>query len=132
MFEASENSKKDVKKRVGTSTYMKLDSSEPFDTFVAQLLVRIERTFSPSKLAIQDYIISFSIPRISPLPIVLGTLDDYNLLLERVKKNKDRSACVYVQQKPETKNKVSTYQFITGTGTDRFIRSGRTKKMMMK
>jgi hypothetical protein len=62
LFEASEITKKDMKKRVGTSTYMKLDSNEPFDTFVAQLLVRIERTFLPPKIAIQDYLISFSIP----------------------------------------------------------------------
>jgi len=127
LFEASEISKKDMKKRVGTSTYMKLDSNEPFDTFVAQLFVRIERTFSPPKLAIEDYIVSFSIPRISPSPITLATPDDYNLLLERIKKNKDHSACVYVQQK--TKNKVGTYQFITGDGTDTFRRSERTRKM---
>ena len=130
MFEFSEITKKDMKKCVGISTYMMLDSNEPFNTFVAQLLVRIETTFSPSKLSIEDYILLFSIPRISPLPIVLTTPDDYNLLLECVKKNKDHLAVCMFSKRQRIRS--VHIKFITRAGTDTFFRSGRTKKMMTK
>jgi hypothetical protein len=43
-FYALKEGSKDVKKRISCySTYMKINSGEPFDTFKAQLLVRIDK-----------------------------------------------------------------------------------------
>lgn len=48
LLPASECTKIDIKKRTPiTSTFMKLDSHELFDTWKAQLLVRINKAFSP-------------------------------------------------------------------------------------
>ncbi|KAF8877867.1 hypothetical protein BD779DRAFT_1613105 [Infundibulicybe gibba] len=99
--------KKDLKKRNGTNTYIKLDDNEPFDTFKAQVLVRIEKYLKPSKLDFSNYDISFSIPRISPSPIAVAQEEDYKVLLERIAKHKDRSANVYVQEKLKAQSKRS-------------------------
>jgi hypothetical protein len=90
---------KDVKKRISChSTYMKLKNDEPFDTFKAQLLVRIDKHFTPKRLDIADFQVLFSIPRISPMPMILAENDDYQLFLERITKAKDHTCAIYVQQ----------------------------------
>lgn len=90
---------KDVKKRISChSTYMKLSNTEPFDTFKAQLLVRIDKHFTPKRLDIVEYQVLFSIPRISPMPMILAENEDYQLFLERIAKAKDHTCAIYVQQ----------------------------------
>src|ERR1700678_1419580 len=63
MFSAKEHSK-DLKKRTGKNTYMVLNDNEPFDTWSAQLLVKINKTLNPSKLNINDYEIHFTVARV--------------------------------------------------------------------
>jgi len=77
---------------------MKLNNNEPFDTFKAQLLVQIDKHFTPKRLNLANYQILFSIPRISPMPMVLAENEDYQLFLERITKAKDHTCAIYVQQ----------------------------------
>ena len=96
---ALKEASKDVKKRISShSTYMKLNNNEPFDTFKAQLLVRIDKHFTPKRLNLADYQILFSIPRISPMPMILAENEDYQLFLEHITKAKDNTCAIYVQQ----------------------------------
>jgi hypothetical protein len=103
IFSASENRKTDVKKRSGKNTFMKLDSDESFDTWKAQLLVRIDSLMKPDHLDIDYYEVSFAIPRISPSPINVTSNNDYTMLIERSLKNKEKSANIYIQEKAVTK-----------------------------
>ena len=98
IFPASE-SKKDLKKRKGHNSYLKLSSDIPFDTWKAQLMVKIDEKMKPDRIAYEDYEVSFMIPRISPQPLNVVTEDDYNLLCERTQKAKDQQATVLVQEK---------------------------------
>lgn len=102
LFPASEG-KKDLKKCVGTNMYLKLDSDEPFDTWKAQLLVKIEKTFNPPRLDFDAYTITFSVPRIQPSAIALTSTEDYDLMLKRTQKNRDSTASIYVQEKSKSK-----------------------------
>jgi hypothetical protein len=97
MFPAKERSK-DLKKRTGKNTYMILNNNEPFDTWNAQLLVKIEKMLNPSKLNISDYEIHFTIARISPLPLMVSSEEEYANMLERMGKSKDLACKVYVQE----------------------------------
>lgn len=102
MFPASE-SNKDVKKRKGSNAYFKLNVDEPFETWQAQLLVRISDKLNPVTLSIEDYDVMFHIPRISPSPLSVSTSDDYELLCECVCKARNFEANIVVQEKPRRK-----------------------------
>jgi len=98
-FYALKEGSKDLKKRIAChNAYMKLNNNEPFDTFKAQLLIRIDKYFTPRKLNIANYLILFSIPRISPMPMTLAKGEDYQLLLERIAKAKGHTCAIYVQE----------------------------------
>lgn len=97
MFPAKERSK-DLKKRTGKNTYMILNNNEPFDTWNAQLLVKIDNTLNPSKLDIADYEIHFTIPRISPSPLMVSSNEEYANMLERVSKSKNLTCNIYIQE----------------------------------
>ncbi|KAI5997046.1 hypothetical protein EDD15DRAFT_2194729 [Pisolithus albus] len=62
IFPASELKKDDVKKRKGLTSYFKLDSDKPYDTWKAQLLVRISQKLNPNRIAYEDYDVSFTVP----------------------------------------------------------------------
>lgn len=97
MFSAKEASK-DLKKRAGKNAYMVLHNNEPFDTWNAQLLVKIEKMLNPSKLDIANYEIHFTIARISPSPLTVSSNEEYTNMLERVGRSKDLACNVYVQE----------------------------------
>ncbi|KAI5994992.1 hypothetical protein EDD15DRAFT_2365882 [Pisolithus albus] len=107
MFPVEELAKDDVKKRRGKSAFLKLNSDLPFDTFKAQLLVKISAHLQPDTISFDDYEVSFSIPRISPTPLSVTEEDDYIELIQRVKKAKNFEANIYIQQRsvPELKRK---------------------------
>ena len=97
MFSAKE-ALKDLKKWTGKNTYMVLNSNLPFDTWRAQLLIRIENTLKPRKLDINDYKIHFTITHISPLPFLVALDEVYLNMLEQVGRSKDSECNVYVQE----------------------------------
>ncbi|KAJ3509117.1 hypothetical protein NLJ89_g5389 [Agrocybe chaxingu] len=96
IFLASEK-EKDLKKRAGSNTFMKLAFGEPFDTWKAQLLVRIDKAVKPDKLDINDYELLFTVARTSPAPMAVTSEDEYDDMLERIAKNKDLTCSLYVQ-----------------------------------
>ena len=89
---------KDFKMKTGKNTYMVLNNNEPFDTWRAQLLVRIEKLLNPSELDNNDYEIHFTIARISPQPLMVSSEEEFANMLERVEKSKDLACNVYVQE----------------------------------
>jgi len=97
IFPASESTK-EMKKCRGHNSYLKLNSNIPFDTWKAQLLVKIDEKMKPDRISYEDYEVSFMIPRVSPQLLSIVNEDDYNLLCERTQKAKDQQATVYVQE----------------------------------
>ncbi|KAG2346986.1 hypothetical protein BDR05DRAFT_945399 [Suillus weaverae] len=97
LFPAAEM-RKDLKKRQGQGTYLKLTADEPFNTFKAQLLVKIDNEMKPATTSFDNYIVSFTIPRLSPSPLSITNQKDHDELIGRVKKAKDLTATVYVQE----------------------------------
>ncbi|KIK91071.1 hypothetical protein PAXRUDRAFT_150337 [Paxillus rubicundulus Ve08.2h10] len=91
IFPASEF-KKDVKKQKGSNMYFKLDDDEPYNTWKAQLLVKIDEKMSPTMLSFDNYNVSFTIPHVSPSPLAIVSGDNYNLLLKHMRKAKNTEA----------------------------------------
>ncbi|KAI6096154.1 hypothetical protein F5141DRAFT_1067872 [Pisolithus sp. B1] len=102
IFPASELKKDNIKKQKGLLSYFKLDSNKLYDTWKAQLLVRISQKLNLSWITYEDYDVSFTVPRIYPSPLLIMTDDDYNFLLKHVRKAKEPTANVYVQEKMMT------------------------------
>jgi hypothetical protein len=92
---------------------MKLDSDEPYDTWVAQLLVRVEKILAPPNIGLENYEISFSIPRIVSTPRTLSSKDDFTDMLNYVLKTKDKTCSVHIQEinkdAKATNSNVSTF-----------------------
>ncbi|KAG1726413.1 uncharacterized protein EDB91DRAFT_1254310 [Suillus paluster] len=62
IFPIAEMKKDDPKKRKGTNTYLKLGLSEPFDTFKAQVLQKINEQTKPEKISYDNYTALYAIP----------------------------------------------------------------------
>ncbi|KIK25261.1 hypothetical protein PISMIDRAFT_9646 [Pisolithus microcarpus 441] len=105
MFPVEELTKDDVKKQCRKSAFLKINSDLPFNTFKAQLLIKISAHLQPNTISFDDYEVSFSIPHISPTPLLVTEEDDYVELIQHVKKAKHFKANIYIQQKsvPELK-----------------------------
>jgi len=115
LFSASEQTK-ELKKRTSKNTFMKLSSDEPFDTWKAQLLVRIEKTFSPNMLDISNYEVNFSVARISPSPMAVSSQDKYADMLERIAKRSDLTCTIYVQELQAVTAKVNFQPHMVANG----------------
>jgi hypothetical protein len=97
MFPAAERMK-ELKKRNGKNTFMKLGSDEPFDTWKAQLLVRIEQKLAPDTLDFANYEVNFTVARISTAPMAVSVDEEYSDMLERVSRSKDLVCAIYIQE----------------------------------
>ena len=81
--------KKPATRREPKKSSIQLSADEPWDTFKAQLLVKIDDLLKPSTLSIDDYEILFSIPRVVTKPgYPLASAMDYTILLERSVKSR--------------------------------------------
>ncbi|KIJ92999.1 hypothetical protein K443DRAFT_41299, partial [Laccaria amethystina LaAM-08-1] len=100
IFPASEHTK-ELKKRTGTNTFMKLEVEEPFDTWKAQLLVRIDKTLAPNVLDFVNYETTFTVPRVSTAPMAISCDDEYMDMLERIGRTKDLVCYVFVQERQQ-------------------------------
>ena len=65
IFPASEGMK-EMKKCQIHNSYLKLNSNIPFDTWKAQLLVKIDKKLKLDYISYEDYKVSFMIPHVSP------------------------------------------------------------------
>lgn len=54
-----------------------------WDTFLAQLLVKIDMMFKPRVIDFKDYVVTFSVPRIHPKVTDLANEDMYKFMVER-------------------------------------------------
>lgn len=78
--------KKPATKRTPKTSSLELDTSEPWDTMLAQILVQIDHALKPSNISLDNYSIMFSIPRILSKPgLSLSNSDDYDKLLLRAR-----------------------------------------------
>lgn len=98
--------KKKERDRVAASTSFELTSEEPFDTFVAQVLVRIGNLITVKKLSIQDYEITYTIKRVETGKNALKNEQDFAYLLERASTTERPEIKVIISQKVQ---KVSKY-----------------------
>ena len=119
VFSASERMK-ELKKKNGKNTYMKLHAEEPFDTWKAQLLVRIDRTLSPTTLDIMHYEVNFSVPRIQPSPMAVSQEEEYTDMVECASKSKECICTIYVQELQALTKKVCLLLYDTQADSDDF------------
>lgn len=94
----SELKKDDIKKRVGTATILSLYLDEPFDTFKAQVLRKIEKETNPTILSFENYKTFFTIVHIAPQPTSLTDEDDYRELIKRLQRIGTPAATIYIQE----------------------------------
>ncbi|KAG0692852.1 hypothetical protein DFH29DRAFT_1008031 [Suillus ampliporus] len=99
----AEIKKDDIKKWSGTSTILTLHLDEPFDTFKAQILCKINKETSPATLSFDNYKAFFSIIRISPKPTSLSDEDDYKELMKCLMKIKEPIVTIYAQELSDLK-----------------------------
>jgi hypothetical protein len=90
--------KKDTKKRGDSkNTVLRLEPEAVWDTFLAQLLVKIDMMLKPKVIDFKNYIVTFSVPRIHPKVTDLADEDMYNFMVERALRSKDRTASITVE-----------------------------------
>ena len=81
--------KKPKTKRSSKNKFIQLKSDQEWDTVQAQFLVQIDCVLHPRRIRIEDYDITFIVPRHSPNPVPLSEQKEYEFLLERALKAKD-------------------------------------------
>jgi hypothetical protein len=77
---------------------MKLEVEELFDTWKAQLLVRIDKTLAPNILDFVNYETTFTVPCVSTPPMAISCDDEYMDMLECIGRTKDLVCYVFVQE----------------------------------
>jgi hypothetical protein len=88
---ASEMQKSQSKRECKTAN-IRLNSDEPWDTFQAQLLVKIDQELKPKKSDIALYKIMCTVTRIISKPgICLQSEEDYSVMIEKILKVKGKS-----------------------------------------
>lgn len=75
---------------------MVLKSDEPWDTFKAQTLTRIEKALKPATLSISDYKITFMVPRIQKMTD-LEDEESYRFMVGRAVRSGDPSAVICIE-----------------------------------
>ena len=96
--------KKDPKKRGDSkNTILCLEPDAVWDTFIAQLLVKINTMLKPKAIAFKDYTVTFSVPQIHPKVTDLADEDMYKFMVDRALRSKDRTASITVEPIVDTK-----------------------------
>ena len=86
MFPMGENTK-NLKKYCRKSVFLKLSSNQPFDTWKAHVLIKIDTTLHPDTIASKDYEEVFSVPCISPTPLTITDKEGYVELIQHAMKS---------------------------------------------
>ncbi|SJL12746.1 uncharacterized protein ARMOST_16177 [Armillaria ostoyae] len=104
IFSAAQMSKEKRAHGSPTTTWFKINSTEPWSTFKAQILTKISDILDPTKLDFDDYNITFTIQCHSTNPLPLANAEDLNILVTRALKMKaDPTTKVLVEGKPKQK-----------------------------
>jgi hypothetical protein len=90
--------KKEAKKRGDVkSISLELSSSLEWDTFKAKILSKVDSILKPASISIDDYIVTFTIPRIHPKVTSLDDEDAYKFMVGWASKSKDPNAVINVE-----------------------------------
>ena len=90
--------KKDAKKRGDAkSISLELSSGLEWDTFKAKILSKVDSILKPTTISFDDYIVTFTIPRIHPKVTSLDDEDAYKFMVGRASKSKDPNAIINVE-----------------------------------
>ena len=95
MFPMGENTK-NLKKHCGKSVFIKLSSNQPFNTWKAHVLIKIDATLHPDTIASEDYEVVFSVPCISPTSLTITDEEGYVELIQHAMKSKNYKANIYI------------------------------------
>ena len=82
---------------------LRLEPEARWDTFLAQLLVKIDTILKPRVIDFKDYFVTFSVTCIHPKVMDLADEDMYKFLVERALRSKDRTASIMVEPIVDTK-----------------------------
>jgi hypothetical protein len=90
--------KKEAKKRGDAkSISLKLSSNLEWDTFKAKILSKVDAILKPASISFNNYIVTFTIPRIHPKVTSLDDEDAYKFMVGRASKSKDPNAVINVE-----------------------------------
>ncbi|KAI0039703.1 hypothetical protein FA95DRAFT_1577424 [Auriscalpium vulgare] len=120
IFSAAEMLKAKTK-REAVNTYMHLASDEPFDTWCAQLLVKVDAACQSKTLDFKNYNVKFSIPRISREPLPVKTTDNYAIMISRASNSRKAvPICVVLEEHsaPVSRKKASQAADASDTKND--------------
>lgn len=106
VFSASQMKKDAGKRGAPKNTFLQLSNEEPWDTFQAQMLVKVDSILKPVSIAFEDYAFYFSVPRIHAKATDLTDEESYRFMIERALKGKDPSVSITIEQRRESDKKV--------------------------
>jgi hypothetical protein len=90
--------KKEAKKRGDAkSISLELSSNLEWDTFKAKILSKVDSILKPASISFDDYIVTFTIPRIHPKATSLDDEDAYKFMIGRASKSKDPNAAINIE-----------------------------------
>jgi hypothetical protein len=91
--------KKAAAKRKAKTQNLRLDSNEPWDTFKAQIMTKIDAAIKPKNIDLDDYTILFSITRLVPKPgMPIDSEGDYSFMVEQAMKTKTPMVTITVDE----------------------------------
>ena len=103
IYTAAQIKKEAGKRGTAKNTFLQLESTEPWDTVKAQLLVKIDGILKLTTIDFDDYTFSFSVPRVHTKPTELTDEDSYKFMVERASKGKDPTVNLTIEPKPQSK-----------------------------
>ena len=91
--------KKATAKRKPKTQNLRLDNDEPWDTFKAQVLVKISTAIKPKNINFDDYTLRFSITRLVPKPgMPIDSEGDYLFMIEQAVKTKTPMVSITIDE----------------------------------
>ena len=64
------------------NTFLQFGSKEPWNTFIAQLLVKIDGILNPATITFENYTVTFSVPWVHTKPTDLTNENSYKFMVE--------------------------------------------------
>ena len=103
IYTAAQMKKEAGKSSAMKNTFLQLESTEPWDTVKAQLLIKIDGILKPTTIDFDDYTFSFSVPWVHTKPTDLSDEDSYRFMVEHACKGKDPAVNLTIEPKLHSK-----------------------------
>lgn len=97
------------------NTFLQLAADEPWDTFKAQLLVKVDGVLNSTTIAFEDYGFNFLVPHIHTKLTDLTDEDSYRFMVECALKGKDPAISITVKPRARSKryhSPASCYRYL--------------------